>query len=239
MNNKTYFEIEVLADKFRAEHGFSDAEPIHAKTLLRQLGIIATYKPLSKGAYGLSLKSKDSTHKFMLINSNSTRGRQHFTIAHELYHLFCQKGKVVPHFCCEEDGHKNEDERKADTFASCLLLPRAGVLLNCPDNELIKKNISLATVLKIGQLFGLSHQATAYRIKHLGFISEKALQQILGINITETARLYGLDSALYKAGNENVIIGDFGTLARTLFEQEKISEGHYNELLNMISYAEN
>lgn len=237
--NRTYFEMNVLADKFRAEHGLSDAEPIHTKTLLRQLNIIAAYKPMSKGAYGLSLKSKDSSHLFMLINSNSTRGRQHFTIAHELYHLFCQEGKVTPHFCCEANGDRDKNEQRADTFASCLLLPRAGVLLNCPNSELAKKEISLATVLKIEQLFGLSHQATLYRLKHIGLMTEAALQQLIGINIIETAHLYGLDSALYKAGNEHVVIGDYGTLARTLFEQEKISEGHYNELLNTISYAEN
>ena len=27
----------------------------------------------------------------MLINSNQPRGRQHFTIAHELYHLFIEE----------------------------------------------------------------------------------------------------------------------------------------------------
>jgi hypothetical protein len=39
---------------------------------------------------------------------------------------------------------------------------------------------------------------------------------------------------LYEKGNEGVVIGDFGEKARRLFELEKISEGHYVELLNMI-----
>ena len=37
-----------------------------------------------------------------------------------------------------------------------------------------------------------------------------------------------------KKGNENMVIGDFGEKARRLFEENKISEGHYVELLNMI-----
>ena len=32
-----------------------------------------------------------------------------------------------------------------------------------------------------------------------------------------------------------LFIGDFGEKARILFESERISEGHYMELLNMIS----
>ena len=31
-----------------------------------------------------------------------------------------------------------------------------------------------------------------------------------------------------------MVIGDFGEKARRLFEENKISEGHYVELLNMI-----
>ena len=32
-----------------------------------------------------------------------------------------------------------------------------------------------------------------------------------------------------------LVIGDFGEKARLLYESEKISEGHYIELLNMIT----
>ena len=35
-------------------------------------------------------------------------------------------------------------------------------------------------------------------------------------------------------GNENLVIGDYGEKARSLFENEKISEGHYLELLSLI-----
>ena len=42
------------------------------------------------------------------------------------------------------------------------------------------------------------------------------------------------DLSLYQPGNEGVVIGDFGEKARLLFEQERISEGHYVELLNLL-----
>jgi hypothetical protein len=43
---------------------------------------------------------------------------------------------------------------------------------------------------------------------------------------------------LYKDGNHKLVIGDFGTYARKLYDEEKISEGHYMELLNIIGYGE-
>ena len=81
--------IEQLALKMRSEAGLNPAEPIHAKTLLRKLGVMVIYRPLSEKACGLSMRSADGKMKFMLINSNNSRGRQHFTIGHELFHLSC------------------------------------------------------------------------------------------------------------------------------------------------------
>lgn len=39
---------------------------------------------------------------------------------------------------------------------------------------------------------------------------------------------------LLDSGNEGRVIGDFGEKARKLFEADKISEGHYRELLHKI-----
>jgi hypothetical protein len=49
-----------------------------------------------------------------------------------------------------------------------------------------------------------------------------------------TARQYGYETFLYQPGNEDLVIGDYVEKARRLFEEEKISEGHYIELLNKV-----
>ena len=56
--------------------------------------------------------------------------------------------------------------------------------------------------------------------------------QMTGAN---SALCFGYDTALYDPANEGLVIGDFGEKARSLFEQEKISEGHYWELLRKIN----
>ena len=46
----------------------------------------------------------------------------------------------------------------------------------------------------------------------------------------------GFDGSLYLPGNEGLVIGDLGAKARKLLEEERISEGRYHELLNMIGH---
>lgn len=233
MKQFTLAIAEDIANRQRGKWGLSEASPINAKTLLRQLNILTLYRPLSEKSSGLSIKANDNKY-FMLINSNANRGRQHYTIAHELYHLFVDDNPT-PHFC-NEDKEKDTNERNADLFASCLLMPRSGVLKNIPIDELKNRSITMGTILHLEQLFSVSHQAMVYRLKKMKLIDEKQLQVFLGVNIKNTASLYGMDLSLYEPGNKGVIIGDYGTKARTLFESDKISEGHYNELMNSIYY---
>ena len=69
----------------------------------------------------------------------------------------------------------------------------------------------------------------------MSLLSKNQFEAIQAIPVMESAREYGYDLSLYKPGNNGVTIGDFGEKARILFERGKISEGHYMELLNMIS----
>lgn len=224
-------DAEMLAAKFRAETGFSRSEPLDMKTVLRKCNILTVYRSLSEKAYGMSLRSK-SRDKFVLINSNSTIGRQNFTIAHELYHLFYDENPR-PHICGMEAD--SVTEKNANMFASVLLMPEESILKQIPSNESIKNALGIATVLRLEQLYGVSRESMLYRIKSVGLIDEKRLQILLKYPKIETAKEYGYDTSLYMPGNDGMFIGDFGAIARELLEKGKISEGHYVELMNMIS----
>ena len=227
--------IEQLALKMRLQAGLNPSESIHAKTLLRKLGIMAMYRPLSEKACGLSMRSVDGRGKFMLINSNNSRGRQHFTICHELFHLYYDE-EPKPHICGTPGMEKDPAEINANAFASALLLPQAGVLESIPSEEIMNRHITTATMLRVEQLFGVSHQSLCYCLRRLRLLTEDELQSHLeeSMVVQDIASEYGYDLSLYQPGNEGVVIGDFGEKARLLYEQERISEGHYVELLNML-----
>lgn len=230
MKRLTIQESEILAQKFRSEHGLSMTEPISTKTVLRKLGILTMYRPLSEKSFGISAKS-ESGRMFMMVNCNSTRGRQHFTIAHELYHLLYDDSPE-PHMC---GGVATGVEKDANLFASALLMPREGLLKMVSDEEVKSRKVKLATVLRIEQFFGVSRNTLLLRLKDIGLITESYLNELKSVPVKESAMQYGYNLSLYEAGNKGIVIGDFGEKARLLFESGRISEGHYYELLNMIS----
>lgn len=227
--------IAQLAARMRMEAGLNLTEPVHTKTLLRKLGVMVMYRPLSDRACGLSMRSVDGRMKFMLINSNNSRGRQHFTICHELFHLYYDENPK-PHVCGIPGMERDASEINANAFASTLLLPYEGVLSSIPAEEILNRSISMATILRLEQLYGVSHQSLCYCLRRMKLITEEELQVHLeeSMQIQDIAAAYGYDTSLYLGGNENVTIGDFGEKARKLFDMERISEGHYVELLNML-----
>lgn len=233
MRRLSDLDAEVLAVRFRSMLHLAQDVPFPVKETLEQLGILTVFRPLSDSSYGMSIKTKDGL-RFMLVSSNSTVGRQHFTICHEFYHLYFDENPQ-PHMC-GMDG-KSPTEQSADMFASNLLLPRVGLLAMLPEEYPASKKLDLATVVKMEQRFRVSRQALLYRLKHLGIIDENQLQTMLLASTRDLAQHRGYDIALYKSGNEGLVIGDYRALATHLFEKGRISEGHYNELINALINA--
>ena len=53
-------------------------------------------------------------------------------------------------------------------------------------------------------------------------------------NVKLIAKLYGYSTELYEPGNDGKVIGNYGSIAKSLFDEEKISEGHYISLMKDI-----
>ncbi|MBR3406469.1 MAG: ImmA/IrrE family metallo-endopeptidase [Bacteroidales bacterium] len=233
MRRLSEFDAELLAVRFRNMLHLPQDAPLNVKEVLEQLGILTVFRPLSDGSYGMSIKTKDGL-RFMLVSSNSTIGRQHFTIAHELYHLYFDE-KPTPHMC-GVDG-KSPLEQSADMFASNLLLPRVGLLAMLPESYSEIKQLDIATIVKMEQRFQVSRRALLYRLRRLAIINEEQLQTLLSAPIRDVAMRRGYDTSVYEKGNDGLIIGDYKSLATDIFEKGLISEGHYNELLNSLINA--
>ncbi|MGL4327416.1 MAG: ImmA/IrrE family metallo-endopeptidase [Tannerellaceae bacterium] len=228
---------EALAKKFRVENGMSQTEAINLKSLLRKLNILTVFRPLSANFHGMSLQSPLGL-KFMLINSNNAKGRQHFTIAHELYHLFFDEAPH-PHVCHQNENEKNIQEMNADMFAGALLMPEDGLREFISTEEIKDSQIRLSTIIKMEQYFTVSRAAILVRLRTCKLINAAEYSRLQSIPVIESAKEYGYGTALYLSGNEGLVIGDFGEKARELYEKEVISEGHYRELLNLISDGKN
>lgn len=228
MENK----LKILANNFRIFNGYNTTEPIDLSGLLQQIAIITVFKPLSEDFSGLSIKMPKENY-FMLINSRQSIGRQNFTIGHELYHLFYDDN-FTTHKC--NTGlfpRKNNSESRADIFASHLLLPMEGIRNMIPKEEFVLDKIRLGTLLKIENTYRCSRAALLNRLSKVNLLTTRC-QQEYSSGIIKGALRYGYSPELYEATNITKVIGDYGILANQLYEENKISEGHYRELLNAI-----
>ena len=231
MSRLSIATIERYTKDFRVNYIDTDLDsPINIKTMLTKLGVLALFRPLSEGLCGLSIKST-TDDRFMLINSNNNIGRQHFTVAHELYHLYYGTN-TVPHIC--RLGGKEPEEVNADSFASALLMPEKGLIQQLPGEEYRSGKISMATLLRTERVFGVSHDALLIRLLKLHIINDATYQQFKSVTITSEAARYGYDTSLYRPGNNGLYIGTLGEMAKKEFDRGKISEGHYLEILNML-----
>lgn len=218
---------------FRSRFGLNGIEPIAFVPLLQRLGVIALFRPLDDDFSGLSYRKEQDY--FMLINSNQSLGRQNFTIAHELYHLFYDE-HFTPHVCKTglfPKGKNGINERWADIFASNLLMPEEGIIQQIPVDEVEKNKITLLTLLRIEQSYGTSRSALLVQLEKNGLI-DKSYSAQFKTNIKRSALMYGYNTALYEKTAPHSIFGTYGSLANKLFDEEKISEGHFNELLKVI-----
>ena len=231
MSRLSIATIERYTKDFRVNYIDTDLDsPINIKTVLTKLEVLALFRPLSEGLCGLSIRST-TDDRFMLINSNNNIGRQHFTVAHELYHLYYGTN-TVPHIC--RLGGKEPEEVNADSFASALLMPEKGLIQQLPGEEYRSGKISMATLLRTERVFGVSHDALLIRLLKLHIINDATYQQFKSVTITSEAARYGYDTSLYRPGNNGLYIGTLGEMAKKEFDRGKISEGHYLEILNML-----
>ena len=221
--------LEARANKRREKLGIGIADPIDLYKALIELNVITNFRPLSPNFSGMAMKAGESL--FILVNNNQTKARQHFTIGHELYHLLeqpnfsfmmCQVGRF---------DKKDKEEYNADTYSSYLLMPAAGILNMIPEEELARGGqIGLATIVKLEQYFGVSRHALLVRLSRMDLIKYANYEQYLA-GVRKSAHQLGYNTSLYEASNEYNIIGDYGTLCKKLFEQDKISESHYYNLM--------
>jgi len=226
------FKLKKEVIEFRAELGFGETDSINLKSLFIKLDLIAIFKTIPDDISGMAVKT--SRKNFILINANHSIGRQNFSICHELFHLYKQENFLPHHSKAGNFDKDHQTEWMADIFASYFLIPDGGVLHLIPEDEVFKRDrITIETILKIENYFGCSRSALLYRLKEMSIITSNKYDEF-NQSIRKTAKEYGYSTKLYEPGNEGLIIGNYGVLAKQLFDKEKISEGHYYSLLNDI-----
>lgn len=224
------------ASEFRSRHGLNSDEPFAIESFLIKEDLLTLFMPMSDQFSGMALKYDEK--KGILINSNHSLGRQNFSIAHELYHLYVQETFTPKPSMAGAFNSRDADEYAADQFAVFLLMPESGILELIPNIELKNKRLGLRTIFKISSYFRVSMEAALNRLEKLGYLDKNHRLQFEEIKKTASLQLlasqYGGDSSLYQKGREGNLIGDLAQMSQKLFENDVISEISYLQTLTRI-----
>jgi Zn-dependent peptidase ImmA (M78 family) len=227
-------DLVSKATRLRRELGEDASSPIDIFALAQRIDKLTLFLyPLGEGISGMCIKTDDSC--VIAINSSMSKGRQRFTLAHELYHY--KYGNVGETTICSSNLTSGSDasiEQEADRFASYLLLPPGAFEDRLESNKREHGQLLMSDLIWIEQQFGISHQAMLWRLNNDQTISPSE-SLALKDGVTREARRLGYDTELYRIiGNENAerrVLGYYVKMADILLDQGKISDGKYNELM--------
>jgi Zn-dependent peptidase ImmA (M78 family) len=228
-------KIEIQAAQFRKDNGMSSTEPIDVYKLLVKLNVITLFHKLNERISGMAIKV--GKQNYMMVNSSDVLARQHFTIGHELYHLFIQENFTNQICKVGLFDKKDKEEYNADWFSSYFLMPEIGIYEMIPEDEKESSKITLNTVVKLEQYFSVSRSAILNRLRFMDLLtSAQVAKYRLKGEIVKSAIMMGFTDTLYNPGtcNNGKIIGDYGEKAKRLFDKEEISETDYYGLMREI-----
>jgi Zn-dependent peptidase ImmA (M78 family) len=226
--------LEMKAYTFRSDHGIEADAPIDFPKLLSSLNVVTFFTSGMGSEFSGMAYRTSNDDRFMMVNTKQQLGRQHFSIGHELYHLFVQDDFQFEFSYAGKFDKKNREEYHADLFSSYLLMPEAGIMKMIPEAELgWGGRISLATIIKLEQFFGVSRRAMLTRLDKMGLLKAGDFDRYI-VDVKKSAKEHGYSLDLYEVTEEDFVMGDYGLKAKELFDFEKISESHYHSLMRDI-----
>jgi len=220
------------ASSVRKKLGEDNTSPIDIFPLVYALENVTLVKyPLGEKISGACLKNNTST--VIAVNSGMSIGRQRFSLAHELYHLYFDEDMITT-ICPSKIGGGNQTEKHADQFASYLLMPPAALYEKIQEIKIVQnRKLTIKDVIKLEQYFGVSRQAMLFRLQEEGELSQFDAADMQKDVIIFAAKL-GYDTSLYKPTPENENKGTYGHYikqAENLLHSGIISNGKYEEWL--------
>lgn len=161
LNESKKKTLEYVANEIRKELNLSIGEdPFKVISNIEDY-IIIRFPSKIENLSGFSLKK--GKYKCIYINSNHVLGRQYYSCWHEYFHCI----NDLNEFKMSYYGDKQEEEEKANYFASCILMPREEIeeyviLSKKKINEYNEDDL-----IKMQYKFRVSFQSLLFRLKDI------------------------------------------------------------------------
>lgn len=228
---KNHLQLNSEARELRNLLGITDDSPIDLFALVQTLeNVTMIMHPMSSMLSGICLKKSDQS--FIVINSLLSYGRQRFTLAHELYHLFFQQNKVTTVCLTDLSGKKSEEEKEADIFASYVMIPYDALQMYAKKNFADEK-ININQIVQLEQKYGMSRRALLWRLVNQGLLAKSDINEFSSGVIVSALRL-GYDDSLYRPSDLSKQYYTYGELVRKVIklnELDLLSQSKFDEIL--------
>jgi len=152
--------------------------PIRVEEIAHSQGIEIVRHRFEGPESGFALR--DGNRRIIGLNTQTSRRRQRFTVAHELGHLLLHEGKIIVDQAVLRVDLRNDissmgtdvEEIEANAFAATLLMPETIVFAHVLN--LVKGNSEIARealIAELARIFDVSAEAMGYRLINLGILT--------------------------------------------------------------------
>jgi Zn-dependent peptidase ImmA (M78 family) len=168
---------------------------------------------------------------FVMVNSDLPLSKQIFAVAHELYHIYCyleendsvllQSGSILESDVLD-DAAKEIDDKEANAFAALLLAPKERLGEQTDVYNLLYKNASIQTVLRIMDIFAIPYKVAVLRLFEEDKIDIKTAKKLLQVDEAEINKQINLTgkAARWQVITKNLI--RFGGLSEQIYDVEQL-----------------
>ena len=226
--------IIAKAVKLRKVLGEDNNSPVDVFALAQTIPNLTIVRyPMGENISGMCIKGK-SGECTIAVNSAMSLGRQRFSLAHELYHMYFDDNMTS--VCGINIGVGKETEKEADSFASYFLMPLGALEEKAEELSALRPNqkLTLADIISIEQYFRVSHKAVLFRLKNNEHIDMSQYETLMTSSVAGLAQRMGYSRELYMPTPDSMKYSSFGHYilqAEELLERGIISNGKYDELL--------
>lgn len=222
LENFQYSEAYTLAEEIRNELDLGNYPATSLiKVLEERYGIKFFFNELDGN--GSAAASVSEYGLCVLISSSEPAWRQHFSLAHELFHIITWSEQLLNQVSSNQKLW-DHNESLANAFAAGLLVPTEA--LHHEIRQLPKLND--AGIVSIARQFGVSLEALLWRMANLSIIKKETAQKSLKneqMKLLDRQSLVGVQVPLYLSNR-------FVRLAYVAYENGEISRGRLAKILN-------
>lgn len=229
---KKAIDVPFEAAKLRDEFGIAQDAPVNVLDVVSHKlpNLTLIYYPFSDNISGYCYNGDD--FQAIVINSNMTKGRQNFTMAHELYHLYVEKSVTLGNY--GDFNNKNDQtEKNADLFASLFLISPLALYKYIKNEQIKLDQFNPRDLIRMSQYFGVSCKAMFYRLTSERLVAQDSID-FKDLQIKQLAAQEGFLPDLYESNSlatKELVVGKYFRDLNYLREQDLITDSRYRNSL--------